>query len=71
MNGWKNYETWCVSLWILNFDFYNNLAKRAKNYSQFLMLLGAKAQGENPDGVLWADVGLDIQALDKLIEEIA
>jgi hypothetical protein len=30
-NGWKNYETWCVNLWLTNdqesADYWHNLAK--------------------------------------------
>jgi hypothetical protein len=76
-NGWKNYETWNVSLWIQNDEFLYDLAMRCKDYSEFKSSIqGGFAQEfmklglETPDGVSWNDSGLDIEALNKMIGEL-
>jgi hypothetical protein len=76
-NGWKNYETWNVALWIQNDEFLYGLAKRCRSYSRFAeSMRGDFAQEalklgiETPDGVAWNDSGLDIEALDEMIGEL-
>ncbi len=76
-NGWKNYETWNVALWIGNDEFFYDLARRCQTYSKFLESIrgefAQKAMGlgpQTPDGVAWNDSGLDIEALDEMIGEL-
>lgn len=78
-NGWKNYQTWNVSLWINNDESLYHIAKQCENYEQFRLELadlgglpGANENGiayQTPDGVAWNDSGLDIEALDRVIKE--
>jgi hypothetical protein len=35
-NGWENYETWNVALWINNDIGYHHLAVEAGNYEDFV-----------------------------------
>ena len=45
-NGWTNYETWNVALWMDN-DYGNYLkAKESKNYKEFLSKLHKKLTGD-------------------------
>lgn len=75
-NGWKNYETWNVNLWLANDEnLYNLVVNYGKEVTyrdfaeQYLMLmLGSKA---TPDGVAWLDESLDFDALDEALEEMA
>ena len=83
-NGWKNYETWNVALWISNDEVLYNLAKECRDYEEFreqmeeingdaaiAFLKGGRKhmQIRTPDGVAWNDSGLDVQALDEMITE--
>lgn len=77
-NGWKNYETWNVSLWIQNDEGLYSMAKAFKHkykpYDSFvesLRELGTEPIAmETPDKVAWNDSGLDIEALDEMIREL-
>ena len=65
-NGWKNYETWNVALWIGNDERLYNLARFCKNYEAFKENVHSSESG---DGVSWDDSELDIEALDEMILE--
>ena len=39
-NGWENYETWNVALWINNTESLYHLAMEAGDYETFLELVG-------------------------------
>jgi len=80
-NGWKNYETWNVSLWIGNKEFLYDYARFCgrRGRSGYKYFVEALIQGNDydivnhktPDGVLWNDPALDIEALDEMLAEIA
>lgn len=68
-NGWKNYSTWNVSLWILNDDY---LYREACKYSRtgYLALVKSLGTSKTLDGVSFTDAELDIEALDDLLSEL-
>lgn len=73
-NGWKNWETWNVALWIDNEEALYKLARslrfKMEPYRTFsLLMLEAGSKG-TPDGVAWDDAGLDRDELDRMIEEL-
>ena len=69
-NGWKNYETWNVALWIGNDEGLYNMAKECKDYRTFVELMRELESTETGDKVAWNDSGLDIEALDEMMEEL-
>jgi len=80
-NGWKNYETWNVELWIQNDEGLYSLARNPSDYAEFKGYMRETAEDlgpdncgpvayETPDGVAWNDSGLDIEALDEMISEL-
>mgnify|MGYP003674346847 FL=1 len=79
-NGWANYETWNVALWIGNDEGLYESAKGAGTYTRFRDLFrdydtsdqstAFRISIETPDGVAWNDSGLDIDALDEMIAEL-
>ena len=48
-NGWNNYETWNVALWINNSEGLYNLAQECGCYEKFVKFLEEDTQ--TPDGV--------------------
>ncbi len=53
-NGWENYETWNVSLWINNDEGLYHLAAECGDYESFITTLFLMGYPEhNPDGVSW------------------
>lgn len=76
-NGWKNYETWNVALWIGNDEGLYQMAKELRHYgykrfAEDMKEIGIHSQiaFQTPDGVAWNDSGLDIAALDEMMEEL-
>jgi len=75
-NGWKNYETWNVALWIDNNEKLNRLAVRYMStprpreaywgFTEF-----AKLEGLTPDGVEWHGQDLDYAELDETLRRYA
>lgn len=83
MNGYKNYETWNVSLWILNDEFLYNAAVACVTYCteddtpwakfQRCMMEGqiGKFLGQTGDGVAWNDPEIDDQRMNDLLLTLA
>jgi len=69
-NGWANYETWNVSLWIQNEFYLYQLAQGCRSYEQFQALMTDSEQFITPDGVSWTHPTLDTDELDEMIAEI-
>ena len=69
-NGWKNYETWNVSLWIQNDPGFYSVAEDAEEIGDFIDFMISNGQTHTPDGVEWDDYSLDYEALDDLIQSI-
>ena len=68
-NGWNDWTTWNVALWINNDQGFYSIAKDCKNYADFLYemqaMIGAFA---TPDGADWGEA--NIEEMNELIEEI-
>lgn len=69
-NGWANYETWNVSLWIGNDPGYYSLAQDADNIDDFLDVVAANGHTHTPDGVEFDGPKLDYSRLNLLIQSI-
>ena len=74
-NGWANYQTWNVALWIGNDEGLYSFAKEHKRsgYKSFvesLKELGGEISLQTPDGVAWNDSGLDIEELDEMMRDL-
>ena len=59
-NGWNDWTTWNVALWIRNDLCYYNIAKDCKDYMDFLFemhsMIGSFA---TPDGADWGEANID------------
>tara|TARA_Y100000385_G_scaffold191226_1_gene197728 strand:+ start:2295 stop:2546 length:252 start_codon:yes stop_codon:yes gene_type:complete len=68
-NGWTNYETWNVALWIGNDEGLYNMARRCYSYQDFVNRY-MEEDGATSDGVKWNDVNLNLVELDEMMEEL-
>jgi hypothetical protein len=61
-NGWENYETWNVALWINNEEGLYHLAMEAGNYEDFMDCLEAVSFNDlsTPDGVSFRDPKVNV-----------
>lgn len=73
-NGWRNYETWNVALWIDNEPALYRLARSLRNrnnpYSQFAQYMFDAGSVATPDGVCWNDPQVDTEELDSIFEDM-
>jgi len=67
-NGWANYETWNVALWLQNDEGLYNFARRYDDYSKFVSAIGFGS--ETPDGVSFASPKLDYNELTEMLQEL-
>ena len=67
-NGWADWTTWNVALWIRNDYGFYSIAKDCKNYMDFLYemqyMIGSFA---TPDGADWGEA--NIEEMNEVIEE--
>ena len=81
-NGWANYETWNVALWIQNNEFLYNTAKACVEFCdeyetpwnkfQRCMMNGMIGNflGQTGDGVEWTDTKIDGIAINDMMKEL-
>ena len=66
-NGWENYETWNVALWINNDIGYHHLVSEAGDYETFVDCLEAVSFNDlsTPDGVSFRDPKVNVIQLNS------
>ena len=64
-NGWENYETWNVALWINNDQGLYDLAMEVGNYVDFIDLLNDQGIVSTPDGVKYNDPAVNVIQLNS------
>lgn len=70
-NGWANWETWNVALWIQNDeDLYNLALCRCLTYKDFQDLIWRRGSKETPDGCLWSDPAIDHDEINAMIADL-
>ena len=62
-NGWENYETWNVALWINNDEGLYNIAMEAGDYQTFCDYVGSNAT--TGDGVKYNDPKVNVIQLNS------
>ena len=70
-NGWANYATWNVALWIGNDEGLYETAREAGTYETLRDHLRDCGVIETPDGIAYNDSGLDLDELNEMIAELA
>lgn len=58
-NGWTNYETWNVALWINNDDGLYDIARETGDYQSFVESI-SEFLTQTPDGVRYDDPAVNV-----------
>ena len=64
-NGWKNWATWNVALWLGNDEGLYKIARRCVRYADLADRLEEMGTFRTPDGASYNDPDLDTYALDE------
>jgi hypothetical protein len=64
-NGYSNYATWNVALWISNDERLYNIASDCASYNEFIDTMREFGSLETPDNVAWNDTGIDRYEVDE------
>ena len=70
-NGWSNYETWNVALWLGNDQGLYHMARGwAEHGYKSLSHMLIEMMPATPDGVKWDDSNLNICELNEMLEDM-
>jgi len=69
-NGYANYQTWNVCLWLSNDELLYSLASRCDSYDHFKILIReifdkSDLRFETPDGVAWSDSAVNLAEMEE------
>lgn len=71
-NGWKNYQTWNIALWIGNDEGLYHMAREyaAEGYVSLAKALADEGTVKTADGVYYLDPALSIPELNRMMREL-
>ena len=69
-NGYANYETWNVSLWLQNDETLYNVARKYDRYDALIPRLEYAFGQMTPDGVRWMDGLINTDELDEMLADL-
>ena len=69
-NGWTNYETWNVGLWLGGDEGLYDIARRALDYDHLMEMLAGLGSEVTGDGVRWDDPKVNAVEIDEMLEDL-
>ena len=69
-NGWANYETWNVALWLQNDETMYNVAKHYSTFDSLIPRLEYRFGQMTPDSVRWMDPRINTDEIDEMLKDL-
>jgi len=69
-NGWANWATWNVALWLQNDETLYKVARQYDRYDALIPRLESQFGQMTPDGARWMDPMIDTDALDEMLADL-
>ena len=69
-NGWANWETWNVALWIANDESIYWAATDCTSYQHLVQMLWDCGSKETPDGCRWDDPKIDGMEINAMMADL-
>ena len=69
-NGWANYETWNVALWIQNDESIYDAAKGCDSYNELCEMFYDCGVKETPDGVSFTDPKVNHFEINEMLKDL-
>ena len=69
-NGWTNYETWNVGLWLGGDEGLYEVARRALDFDHLIEMLNGYGSETTGDGVRWDDPAVNRVEIEEMLEEL-
>jgi hypothetical protein len=69
-NGWANWATWNVALWLGNDENLYKVARQYDRYDALIPRLESQFGPMTPDGARWMDPMIDTDALDEMLTDL-
>ena len=68
--GWANWATWNVALWLGNNEALYKVARQFTHYDSLIPYLESGFGQMTPGGARWMDPTIDTAALDKMLTDM-
>lgn len=69
-NGWTNYETWNVALYIQNDEGLYNACRGMSDYQEVVNLMREVGSKETPDGVKWDSAKINDFQINEMLQDL-
>ena len=69
-NGWANWATWNVALWLQNDERFYTVARQHDRYNALIPYLENQFGKMTPVGCRWMDPTIDTAALDEMLADL-